>query len=209
MNIVIFVIIGFVLGAAALYLMQMKDLDRLDEAESELKKSRRALIEAEADHETRLKEAIAEVQTDYQHKRELEVQSLTLDFNEKIQVLKAKLREVAHAEEIPQIDFITPTPSSTTSQSFAPPKLAADIQSLEEPPELKISIPTGKKIDPPIMAQSLQEEDNAEVSAIAPETSQSDEPPILAAEINYGESAPESTMTEPSGKKIDPPIQAQ
>ncbi|AFY40413.1 hypothetical protein Lepto7376_4304 [[Leptolyngbya] sp. PCC 7376] len=204
MNIVIFIIIGFILGAAALYLMQMKDLDRLDEAEFELKKSRRALVDAEADHEARLKQAIAELQTNYQQKRELEVQSLTLDFNEKIQLLKAKLRKVAPTEEIPKLDFAIPK-SSSQSLTLDPPKLAADIQSLEEPPELKISIPTGKKIDPPIMAQSLQT-DNA---AIATPTQDESEPPILAAEVIYSSNPSEQTVSEPSGKQIDPPIQAQ
>ena len=59
MKIVLFLVIGFILGAGVLYLLQMKDLDRLDQADKALKKARQAFADAEIEHEQRLKEAIA------------------------------------------------------------------------------------------------------------------------------------------------------
>ncbi|NJN71570.1 MAG: hypothetical protein HC799_01500 [Limnothrix sp. RL_2_0] len=56
MKIVLFLVIGFILGAGVLYLLQMKDLDRLDQADKELKKARQAVADAEIEHEQRLKE---------------------------------------------------------------------------------------------------------------------------------------------------------
>lgn len=168
MNMVIFLIVGFVLGAGALYLFQMKDLDRLDEAEAELKQARRALTEAEAAHETRLKEAIAAVQTEYKQKHELEIQSITLELTEKIQDLKAELRE---KEEITIPEPITPLnlsdipsePEPLPTEEEEPttpeipltgsPILVADIRYGSIPTVINLSEPCGKSCHPPILAK--------------------------------------------------------
>lgn len=161
MNMVIVLIMGFILGAGTLYLLQVKDLDRLDDAEAELKQARRALTEAEANHETRLKEAIAAVQTEYKQKHELEVQSITLDLTEKIQNLKAQLRakeDIDIPAPIIPLDLTdVPPTSSVTPETMSddPPILVADIH-YGANATIPLSEPSGKQITPPILAQSVE-----------------------------------------------------
>jgi uncharacterized membrane-anchored protein YhcB (DUF1043 family) len=78
-------LVGFGVGALLLYLIQQGDLERLDEAEAELKKMRRALADAEAEHEERLKDAIAALQQDYQQKNDQQLAKVEESYQQQIQ----------------------------------------------------------------------------------------------------------------------------
>ncbi len=212
MNVIVYLIIGFAVGAAALYLIQMKDLDRLDESERELAKARRALADAEIDHENRLKEAIAELQTEYQRKRELEIQSLTLDFNEKIQALKIQVRNLELRElerqNIQTISVVEPVPEETTTiaapNTMDPPILATEIRSLQQAPQILLSSPTGKTTEPPILARNPKKSQPSTSFKVV-----SWQPPILAATIRALKDVPQLILSTPTGKSCEPPILAQ
>ncbi|OKH17275.1 hypothetical protein [[Limnothrix rosea] IAM M-220] len=217
MNALIFGIIGFGLGAAVLYFIQMKDLDRLDESERELAKARRALTDAEIAHETRLKEAIAELQTEYQRKHELEIQSLSLDFNEKIQALKTQVRELELRElerqNIQTISAVESVPEQTQAGTapitMEPPILVADIRPLQQISQPPIPSPTGKTIDPPILARTPKQAQKASSFKASSFKVVSWQPPILAATIQALSNVPQLLLSTPTGKQCEPPILAQ
>lgn len=149
MKIVLFLVIGFILGAAVLYLLQMKDLDRLDQADKELKKARQAFADAEIEHEQRLKEAIATLQEDYQQKGDRRALNLKAEYEEKIRRLKEQQPQSAVSEI-----QTSASPEVQDFTAFEPPILATNIQFAADYPQVSASTTTSKIIEPPILAQA-------------------------------------------------------
>lgn len=205
MKIVLFLVIGFILGAGVLYLLQMKDLDRLDQADKALKKARQAFADAEIEHEQRLKEAIATLQDEYQKKGDRRALNLKAEYEEKIRLLKEHLPQSA----APEIQ--TPAPTRDPKKeilktrdvaTFEPPILATDIQFLADPPAIPTATITGKTIhEPPILAQIVLTSETLFCPGF--------EPPILATNIQFAVDYPQTPVATPTGKIIEPPILAQ
>lgn len=203
----LFLLIGFGVGAGTMYLLQMKDMNRLDELETELDKTRRNFADAEVEHEHRLKDAIATLQEDYQKKQDQRVLNLKTEYQAKISTLEAQINaleaQLGLAPAETSQATIHPQPEaafSTSAASFEPPILAAAIRPLANPPVLKLSTPTGKQFEPPILAQLTK------TLIQLPTTF---EPPILAAVIHSRPTQPTFNLSTPTGKHIEPPILAQ
>lgn len=200
MKMVLFLVVGFIFGAGVLYLLQMKDLDRLDQADKELKKARQAFADAEIEHEQRLKEAIATLQDEYQQKSDRRALNLKAEYEEKIRLLKAQLPQAAPS------DIPTPEPQSFSKTPeiaiIEPPILATDIQFLADPPAIQTATITGKTIhEPPILAQTKPTSKTLFLNGF--------EPPILATNIQFAPDYPTLSLSTPTGKTIEPPILAQ
>ncbi|MEB3224365.1 MAG: hypothetical protein VKJ86_01010 [Synechococcus sp.] len=183
-------LVGCAVGAGGFYLVKKDDLNRLSELEMELGQLRRDLQNSESNHEQRLREAIAQLQEEYQ---------------EKMAALEAQLptpipapAETVETNEIPMAEV----GKQFTVNTLEPPILAAEIQCRPEHTPLNLSNPSGKPCDPPILAQGVTFQTLPQ--AIAPF-----EPPILAAEICCRAAAPTITLATPSGKPCIPPILAQ
>ncbi|MGB2926978.1 MAG: hypothetical protein WBB82_16885 [Limnothrix sp.] len=146
---ILFAIAGFMVGAAVFYLLQMKDLERLDRADADLKQVQQALAHAEIEHERRLKEMLVTLQADYQKKGDRRVLNLKAEYEEKIRQLIAELDP--NAEAIAFTNSIVAIPSKP--QPFEPPIFAANIRSRRSVPQIPTFTPTGKVSEPPILAK--------------------------------------------------------
>ncbi|MBV5260134.1 hypothetical protein FLX56_17105 [Synechococcus moorigangaii CMS01] len=163
-------------------------MNRLSDLETELGQLRRDLQNSEANHEQRLREAIAQLQQEYQGKMTaLEAQLMTSAPVETVETAEPPM-----AETINQSAF----------QTMEPPILAADIQCRPERPPLILSCPSGQPCEPPILAQGV----TFQLGTMAIATF---EPPILAADIRCRSELPTIDLSSPSGKPCVPPILAQ
>ncbi|ANV84835.1 hypothetical protein AWQ21_10870 [Picosynechococcus sp. PCC 7003] len=175
-------VIGCGVGAGAFYLVKKDDLNRLGTLETELGQLRRDLQTSEANHEQRLREAIATLQQEYQSK---------------IATLEAQLAAANNPAPA-----ATASPKHTVPDTLEPPILAATIQPRTDSTPVLVSSPSGKPCIPPILAQGVTFQ--TVEAAIA-----SFEPPILAAEIRCRPETAGPNLATPSGKPCIPPILAQ
>ncbi|WP_024545598.1 hypothetical protein [Picosynechococcus sp. NKBG15041c] len=177
-------VIGCAVGAGGFYLAKKDDLNRLSTLETELSQLRRDLQNSETQHEQRLREAIAQLEKDYQGK---------------ITSLEAKL---VSPEPAPQELSAPAIPVAVTlPDTMEPPILAAEIKCGDRP-TLTLSNPSGQACVPPILAQGITATPAVTVTVTF-------EPPILAADIRCRAGAPTLNLATPSGKICVPPILAQ